>query len=158
MICVVADRWVGAWVMWWFGLCVIMRIANLTVTSPCNGMHAFPVMTMAFCLVPYAAFIELVTTVDLYWWASLALKHRFDSPVEERCKCAGNYSEVIYKYIGTGSYALFHMPDFIANKSDGRFGRFWATGLWFSFGLLHADVGTLGWRHYQYRGRYSTWC
>ncbi len=54
-----AMGWVSAWVVWWMLLIVVLLLANLgTVgSSPCNGMHAFPLATV-FC--GFAVFYMLI--------------------------------------------------------------------------------------------------
>lgn len=43
-----AMGWVSAWVVWWALCIVILLIANFGGfgSSPCNGMHAFPLATV----------------------------------------------------------------------------------------------------------------
>jgi len=62
--------WVSAWMVWWILLVVTLLISNLGAigSSPCNGMHAFPVATV---VIGFTVFYVLVYA--LRWGRTVGL-------------------------------------------------------------------------------------
>jgi hypothetical protein len=62
--------WISSFFFWWLTIILILFFANLWVpTSPCNGMHAFPIATLFFTLVMFLLMAQLLVIGRMSIWA-----------------------------------------------------------------------------------------
>ncbi len=60
--------WASAWLAWYLLLLLLSVVANVTETSPCNALHAFPVVTAAAMWGGLVLLTTVVLAVHVGCW------------------------------------------------------------------------------------------